>query len=1362
MDLYEPEIVAIKKHVSDWLKNPKLELEATFGAGGSVDSTTFLAIAQRLQIRGYEAQENDDRLSILTQKNIRLSIEGLDVLQNYCRDDTLKGRAFSALYKDRMHKEDNLDLTEYDMRLKTRIEQDLTTTDKLVTDLLDEWGTLPKAFRLIKRWTFKGNGMRIDMSMVRSTPKRGSEFKWQTKFLDVNLFKEPIVYEVEVELLREEGLTDTPEGALKCLVRGIGEILRAMQHNTLLIRKSVASTVLSEYRELNGSNQFRGVPPVTLELENMVAPEGVVGTGPSGPSGTSGTGGVGAGRLHPNIRSSYNVTDKADGLRSLGFCNAKGELYLIDMAMKVHRTGFACEACANSLVDGEWVTKDAHGNAINYFLLFDIYRFDGDDTSQFPFTTFTEGNAVDVTNQKSRYNLLTNWITYWDKDKKLVARESELPPAVRLNVVMKKFIFANPDDPLSIFSACGDVLKVDRLYYTDGIILTPNALALPAKSGATFFQQFKWKPAEDNTIDFLVEFEKGANGTDLVTRGIHPVTGLETQYKTLRLFVNSDKNPALADPRRTILNELPLPESEEKRAGSGSKKGEKKVRQPSLFSPRDFPDSMASTCYMECEENRDTEELFVTTHDTKETINDQSIVEMGYDTTAPAGWRWIPKRIRHDKTERFVKAHREAKERKSKEVNLAQTLNGERNANSIWNSIHNPITLSMITTGNEQPSKEELAGQAKGAKSYYTRSRTGNKGGEPAQALRDFHNRWIVKELLFKPLASGGNSKILDLACGRGGDIDMWYKNRAAFVLGVDIDKEGLNNTNNGAYRRYLNYLVDYGRENVPPMLFVNADSTENLITGAAGLSPEDTAMLQSVFAKSVPNPDITLPRYVESKLGGMLRQGADIAMCKFALHYMFKSPETLDGFLQNLSECVKVGGYFAGCCTDGDTVFQLLRGVEQGHSIQGKDAKNLVWSVRKGYDLDEFPEDESSIGLAVDVNFITIGDEHTEYLVSFEFLKTKLKEIGFELLTAKEIAGLPNGTLLGSASTDLFESTYAKLKDAANKYPMTKTEKEFSFLSRWFIFKRRGEIQTEEVPEDSANVVVEGEDEEHTSIATSIKPRATEGAKVAAAAASKLDASAPFRLPEADRRFEVAEVFYFGPETRLGNDLGIGEGESKSKSKSKKKVDDQEDRYSRILAPFWYFPIEDEDDEDKTEYPSLEAYWAAMKIKHAGIGKDVAELAKRLFSVSEGKIHREVNELMTADLRNAPTDSVKETRDKQTKRMQLEFTMIRKRMVSTSLLSEYKIRIDEAKWNDVKDGFYRRGFEQRWSKDAVYHKIIEAARAKGKYLLYNVSSSKYGAAEGEFAGKRKADGSIEGGNLYGLLIMELARFKFE
>jgi len=261
---------------------------------------------------------------------------------------------------------------------------------------------------------------------------------------------------------------------------------------------------------------------------------------------------------------------------------------------------------------------------------------------------------------------------------------------------------------------------------------------------------------------------------------------------------------------------------------------------------------------------------------------------------------------------------------------------------------------------------------------------------------------------------------------------------------------------------------------------------------------------------------------------------------------------------------------------------------------------------------------------------------------------------------------------------------------------------------------------------------------------------------------ASKTAADASFKLPDGARRFEAAEIYYFGPETSLGNTLGIDAVVSKAKSKSKKGAEDKEDRYSRILAPFWYFPIIDEDDDDKTEYPSLEAYWAAMKIKHAGMGKDPAELAKRLFSTAEGKIHRDVNELMTADMRNAPTDTPKELRDKQTKRLLLELSMIRKRMVSTSLLTDYKIRIDEAKWNDVKDSFYRKGFEQRWQKDAMFHRIVEAAREQGKYLLYNVSSTKYGAATGEFAGVRRKDGTIEGGNLYGRLIMEIAKFRFD
>ena len=75
----------------------------------------------------------------------------------------------------------------------------------------------------------------------------------------------------------------------------------------------------------------------------------------------------------PNIRTGYNVTDKADGLRMMGYVNSEGELFMIDMSLNVYRTGLVRKACADSLVDGEYITQTKDKEAISEFWLFDIY-----------------------------------------------------------------------------------------------------------------------------------------------------------------------------------------------------------------------------------------------------------------------------------------------------------------------------------------------------------------------------------------------------------------------------------------------------------------------------------------------------------------------------------------------------------------------------------------------------------------------------------------------------------------------------------------------------------------------------------------------------------------------------------------------------------------------------------------------------------------------------------------------------------------------------------------------------------------------------------------------------------------------------
>jgi hypothetical protein len=305
MDIRKAEFDQLKRLTQEWLDHPEQELEATFSTsassgvttGGQVNSTTFAAIAKRLKNRGYTSVTQEDKLNIITPKHVRITLSGLGVIQQYCRDDRLSGRTFSAIMKDRTLQNATLDLEEYGVRIKARRERELGDKDPDIAETLDQWKVQQKAFRLLRRWTFKGPGIRFDLSMVRQTKKnvRG-DYRWQTKFTQQDISKEAPIYEVEVELERLEG--DTVDLAIQRLVKGVGEILRGIQKCPLLIKESVKRQVFAGYKALTKTDRFRGVSTRTLELANMVSQ-------------------VEPGS--PNIREGYNVTDKADGDRKMLF-----------------------------------------------------------------------------------------------------------------------------------------------------------------------------------------------------------------------------------------------------------------------------------------------------------------------------------------------------------------------------------------------------------------------------------------------------------------------------------------------------------------------------------------------------------------------------------------------------------------------------------------------------------------------------------------------------------------------------------------------------------------------------------------------------------------------------------------------------------------------------------------------------------------------------------------------------------------------------------------------------------------------------------------------------------------------------------
>ena len=116
MELTRTEDLSIKKQIEEWLAKPLIELECTFGKG-NIDSTTFFQVAQRLRSKGMRELSQEDRLTISTPQHIRYTIQHIGAIQEYCKEDTLVGKSFVAMIKDRAGNDSQIDLVEYDMVL---------------------------------------------------------------------------------------------------------------------------------------------------------------------------------------------------------------------------------------------------------------------------------------------------------------------------------------------------------------------------------------------------------------------------------------------------------------------------------------------------------------------------------------------------------------------------------------------------------------------------------------------------------------------------------------------------------------------------------------------------------------------------------------------------------------------------------------------------------------------------------------------------------------------------------------------------------------------------------------------------------------------------------------------------------------------------------------------------------------------------------------------------------------------------------------------------------------------------------------------------------------------------------------------
>jgi predicted NAD-dependent protein-ADP-ribosyltransferase YbiA (DUF1768 family) len=445
-----------------------------------------------------------------------------------------------------------------------------------------------------------------------------------------------------------------------------------------------------------------------------------------------------------------------------------------------------------------------------------------------------------------------------------------------------------------------------------------------------------------------------------------------------------------------------------------------------------------------------------------------------------------------------------------------------------------------------------------------------------------------------------------------------------------------------------------------------------------------------------------------------------------FATHYFFASKQAFDGFLQNIAENLKIGGYFIGCCFDGEKTFEFLKGRD---TRIGEEDGATLWKITKKYDNDEIPDGDDAFGMPIDVEFISIGLPHREYLVPFGLLKEKMRSIGCELCSPEELAelGLRN-------STALFSESHKMAAQAGRRFPMTSAVEQFSFLNRWFVFRRKGDIA---MTAPAASVAEELEPTDLGTAGLGTAGLDTAGLGTAGLGAAGLGTAGlgtaglgTAGLSTARKQYAPSEVLQFYQESPALDRLKI------------------DDKYAlRYIAPGTPFTISDPVTASEI-YPSIEHFLAAMRYK---VATDKPGLAQAIFSPT-GTIHQKFLRLRDAE-KGVGAGAKALTEDREAELITEELKEVHGEM-RISGIKKRGAKFDENRWNEVKDDLLKEAVRQRYAKDARFRKILDSAKQQGKTLLFYT-----GSASSEYGGKQTKDKYLEGENKLGKAMMEIAGF---
>ena len=882
----------------------------------------------------------------------------------------------------------------------------------------DNWNDIRKFFKINKRviYTDKKTNMRFIVGICKCNKYEIEET--DERDIYYNLANSKIIKSSQ----KYEFFLDITNAPKDIILEGLIKMEQALFLSPYIISKKQQQDVIANYSALvskdiatryyNYNNRDKKPDttkpvlltpkPVTLEKINILEPDEYTGI---------------------SILSEYTVTEKADGERLLMFIDNVGNVYLIDNTYKVIDTGLrSAKELYNSLIDGEYISceKRLDKSNVGLFAAFDMYYYGGKKITSLPL-------IEDDAKEDSRYKYLMN-------SRKYIKSRDE---GGSIDYIVKEHLYTN-----SILKDCDNILKNGSKYpYSiDGLIFTPAKLALysyysnkPVEitERVKWDRVFKWKPPEQNSIDFFAKFGK-------------PITIEGEKYREMFLYVGYNAKHYDKYNINNALRELYDAEYKKLNREQGGKYSLK------LFKPNNYYEEGIEKSYIKLN-GRDEARC-----ESGELIDGDKIIEYRYllDENIKPSMRWIPMRLREDKMRIYNTGE------------ISKTANDYSVAMNIWSSIHNPVTESIIR-GKVPILKMDTANELLQSDDIYY-SRKINRDGLLSVNMQQFHNICIKNMLYSKQKYKGS---LLELACGEGGDMNRWINNDYRFVLGIDYVKYGIYNTDSGAYSRLIGKKEEYNNKGggggggkykrfpaqFPDIVYAAGDCSKSIINGECSLSIDDEEsanIIQLVLNKRAGN----IPAHYKN-IAGRGAIGFDVCSCMFAIHYFFENEEKINTFLNNVSSMLKVGGTFICTFMDGKSVIYAIN-ANGGDMVEGRKKLNKrvedkgvpLWAIIRRYDADGGDSGKRDFNNKVDVYIEATKKFIPEFIVDFDVLIRKCKEYNIELV-----------------ESELFSQTFNKIKARYNDPNVRKNNiyniisdldkeeelKQFSFFNRWCIFKK-------------------------------------------------------------------------------------------------------------------------------------------------------------------------------------------------------------------------------------------------------------------------------------------------------------------